>query len=176
MPTNIEIKAIVCDLPALRKRVEAISDAPAKVIDQDDTFFTVPHGRLKLRVFSPNSGELIFYERSDMLDPKPSHYLISRTSEPATLRAILAESLGVIGTVRKKRTLFMVGNTRVHLDEVEGLGTYMELEVVLDTGESTSQGEKIARDLMDRLAIDASDLVHVAYVDLLNAKKAGGER
>ena len=171
MPTNVEIKAMVTDLPALRERVERISDTPGEEIYQQDTFFAVSHGRLKLRILSPERGELIYYERSDGRDPKPSHYLISRTSEPAALHAVLAASLGVVGTVRKKRMLYLVGNTRVHLDEVEGLGTYMELEVVLDAGESTSRGEEVARNLMNSLGIDASDLVRVAYVDLINAGK-----
>jgi len=131
MPINIEIKAVVADLPALRKRVERLSGTPGEGIYQEDTFFVVPHGRLKLRIFSPDHGELIYYERSDERDLKPSHYLISRTSDPASLLDLLAASLGIAGHVRKRRTLYMIGNTRVHLDEVEHLGTYMELEVVL---------------------------------------------
>ncbi|HDL85024.1 MAG TPA: CYTH domain-containing protein [Candidatus Acetothermia bacterium] len=176
MSTNVEIKAAVADLPALRKRVERISDAPGEEIYQEDTFCAVPHGRLKLRVFSPERGELIYYERSDTLAPKPSHYLISTTSDPASLHAVLTASLGIIGQVRKHRTLFMVGNTRVHLDEVENLGTYMELEVVLNAGESTDNGEETAQALMDELRIDPSDLVKRAYVDLLNAAKQGGDQ
>jgi len=169
MPTNVEIKAVVADLPALRKRVERISGTPGEGIYQEDTFFVVPHGRLKLRVLSPDHGELIYYERSDERDPKPSHYLISRTSDPASLLDLLAASLGIAGHVRKRRTLYMIGNTRVHLDEVEHLGTYMELEVVLAAGESTEDGEETARKLMDELHIDPSDLVREAYVDLINA-------
>ena len=174
MPTNVEIKAAVSDLPALRKRIEAISDTPAEVIDQEDTFFAVPRGRLKLRVLSPNSGELIFYERSDTLDPKPSHYLISRTSDPSSLGALLAKSLGIIGAVRKRRTLYILGSTRVHLDEVDGLGTYMELEVVLAEGDFARDGEKTARRIMGALGIDRSDLVKGAYIDLINATKGKG--
>jgi len=176
MPTNVEIKAAVSDLPALRKRVEAISDTPAEVIEQEDTFFAIPRGRLKLRILSPDRGELIFYERSDTLDPKPSHYLISRTSDPPSLRAVLAASLGIVGTVRKRRTLYLMGKTRVHLDEVDGLGTYMELEVVLADDDSAEDGEEIARALMEKLHIDPADLVRGAYVDLINAAKAGGDQ
>ena len=179
MPTNVEIKAVIADLPALRRRVERISDTPGEEIYQEDTFFVVLHGWLKLRVLSPERGELIYYERTDARDPKPSFYLISRTSNPASLHAILAASLGIIGRVRKHRTLYLVGKTRVHLDEVEELGTYMELEVVLGAGESTKEGEEIARALMDELDIDPSDLVRGAYVDLINAAEkaeAGGDQ
>jgi predicted adenylyl cyclase CyaB len=171
MPTNVEIKAVVADLPALRERVERISGIPGEEIYQEDTFFVVPQGRLKLRVFSLERGELIYYERTDARDPKPSHYLISRTSEPESLLDLLAASLGIAGHVRKHRTLYMIGNTRVHLDEVEHLGTYMELEVVLAAGESPKDGEETARKLMDELHIDPFDLVRGAYVDLINATK-----
>jgi len=81
--------------------------------------------------------------------------------------------------VRKHRTLYLVRKTRVHLDEVEKLGTYMELEVVLGAGESTKEGEEIARALMDELDIDPSDLVRGAYVDLINAAEkaeTGGDQ
>jgi adenylate cyclase class IV len=168
MPTNVEIKAVVADLPALRERVKRISDTPGEEIYQEDTFFVVLQGRLKLRVFSPDHGELIYYERNDGRDPKPSYYLISMTSEPEPLLDLLAASLGIAGHVRKHRTLYMIGNTRVHLDEVEHLGTYMELEVVLGAGESTKDGEETARKLMGELHIDPSDLVRGAYVDLIN--------
>ena len=172
MPTNVEIKASVSDLPALKKQVEKISDAPGEEIHQDDTFFSVPHGRLKLRVFSANSGELIYYKRGDTLDPKPSHYLISKTSDPVSLRAVLAASLDTVGQVRKRRTLFMVGNTRVHLDEVEDLGTYIELEVVLNKDTSTKDGKEIALALMNKLHIDPANLVKGAYIDMINAAKS----
>jgi predicted adenylyl cyclase CyaB len=171
MPTNVEIKAVVADLPVLRERVERISGIPGEEIYQEDTFFVVPQGRLKLRVFSLERGELIYYERTDARDPKPSHYLISRTSEPESLLDLLAASLGIAGHVRKHRTFYMIGNTRVHLDEVEHLGTYMELEVVLSAGELPKDGKETARKLMDELHIDPSDLVRGAYVDLINATK-----
>ncbi len=174
MPMNVEIKAVVSDLPALRRRVERISDTQGEEIYQHDTFFAVPQGRLKLRVFSPEHGELIYYERPDGRDPKPSHYLISRSSEPDTLLNLLAASLGTIGTVSKKRRLYLVGKTRIHLDEVKNLGTYMELEVVLDAGESVSQGEEVARELMNRLGIDPANLVRGAYVDLINEARRKG--
>ena len=170
MPINVEIKAVVSDLPSLRGRVEGMSDTRGKEIYQEDTFFSVPRGRLKLRVLSPDRGELIYYERIDSEGPKPSHYLISRTSEPDALRALLTKGLEAIGTVRKRRTLYMIGDTRVHLDEVEGLGAYVELEVVLSDDGSPEEGERIARGLMRALGIDPSSLVSGAYIDLIRKK------
>lgn len=169
MATNIEIKARVADIEALRRKVEESSDGPAQLIVQEDTFFHMARGRLKLRKFSEKSGELIYYERADEAGPKSSHYFISRTAEPGTLLQVLESALGIRGVVRKKRWLYWVGNTRVHLDEVEGLGSFLELEVVLSTGQRIEEGEATARELMTRLEINVADLVQEAYVDLLRA-------
>jgi predicted adenylyl cyclase CyaB len=167
MPTNIEIKARVRDLDGLRARVEALSDSPCEEIAQEDTFFPTPTGRLKLRALGPDRGELIFYQRADSAEPKPSHYRLATVKDPAALGAVLAAALGVRGVVRKRRRLYLIGRTRVHLDQVEGLGDFIELEVVLGEGEAVSQGEAVAAELMDRLGIAWSDLVRGAYLDLL---------
>lgn len=167
MATNVEIKARVSDLDSLKQKVERICDAPAELIEQEDVFFNGPHGRLKLRIFSEDSGELIYYERSDQAGPKRSQYFISGTVEPRKLIIVLESALGIRGVVRKQRWLYCVGNTRVHLDEVEELGSFMELEVVLSTGQRIEEGEAVAAQLMATLGIDDSDLVPGAYIDLL---------
>lgn len=167
MARNIEIKARVADLAALRERAAALAAEGPLEIAQDDTFFSCPAGRLKLRAFSGSRGELIFYRRSDEHGPKESYYVRTPTSEPETLRQTLALAYGVAGRVRKRRTLFLVGRTRVHLDDVEGLGDFMELEVVLTEGESAEMGIREAEELMKRLGVEASQLIDRAYVDLL---------
>ena len=167
MPTNIEIKARVRDGEKLRKRAEAISDTPGELLIQEDTFFAVPAGRLKLRRLAPSLGELIFYEREDLSGPKFSHYLVCRTSDPEGLHAVISSFLAVRGVVRKQRWLFKTGDTRIHVDEVEGLGAFMELEVVLQPGQSAEDGKAVAEDLMRKLGIHKADLVGGAYVDLL---------
>jgi len=167
MPTNIEIKASVRDPDALQARVATMSASPGEEIVQEDTFFTTPTGRLKLRARGPDGGELIFYQRADSADPKPSHYRLAPVKDPTAVGAVLAAALGVRGVVRKRRRLYLIGRTRVHLDQVEGLGGFIELEVVLGEGEAASQGEAVAVELMDRLGIARSDLVRGAYLDLL---------
>ena len=115
---------------------------------QEDTFFRVPAGRLKLRKLAPDRGELIFYRRPDQPGPKCSDYSISVTSEPDTLRDVLAAALGDAGVVIKERWLYLVDQTRIHLDRVERLGDFVELEVVLSPGQSAEEGQSIAADLM----------------------------
>jgi len=166
MARNIEIKARIESIEALAPKVAALAnEAPIELV-QDDTFFRCNSGRLKLRSFSSESGELIFYRRENQPGPKESFYLRSPTSAPETLRESLSLACGQIGRVRKRRTLFLVGRTRVHLDRVEGLGDFLELEVMLAENEPAENGMREAHELMERLGIHASQLVEDAYVDL----------
>ena len=167
MPSNVEIKAIVRDWDRACQAATALSDAPLEILEQQDTFFACPHGRLKLRQFSDRHGELIAYHRANVKGAKPSHYLITKTEDPASLRAVLADALGILGTVTKQRHLYLHGQTRIHLDKVEGLGTFLELEVVLKPGQPATEGEKLARDLMKKLGIKTENLLAGAYLDLI---------
>lgn len=168
MPRNIEIKARVDDLPALTTRVAALADAGPFEILQDDTFFPCAAGRLKLRVFSDVAGELIFYRREDREGPKESSYTVSPTSCPGSLREALELAYGVAGRIVKRRTLYLVGRTRVHLDQVAGLGNFLELEVVLEDGDPAAAGVGEAHDLMAKLGVTPDRLVATAYFDLLH--------
>jgi predicted adenylyl cyclase CyaB len=170
MARNIEIKARVADMDALAARAAAIADGAPVQIPQDDTFFRCDHGRLKLRAFEDGRGELIFYRRPDADGPKVSFYVLSPTASPDTLREALTLANGQEGRVVKHRTVFRVGRTRVHLDRVQGLGDYMELEVVLADDEPVDEGVREAHALMARLEIAADCLVEGAYHDLLRAR------
>ena len=166
MARNVEIKARVADLVTVEARARRIATEGPSDIAQDDTFFSCPAGRLKLRELSPIQGQLIYYSRPDVAGPKSSDYWISGTDSPGAMRETLARALGIVGRVRKRRRLYLVGRTRIHLDDVEGLGAFVELEVVLAEGESPGEGEEIARRIMDSLGIGESQLVQGAYVDL----------
>lgn len=169
MARNVEIKARVADLAAVENRARAIATSGPQDIAQDDTFFTCPRGRLKLREFADGTGQLIHYLRADESGPKTSDYVISPTASPATLRESLARALGVVGRVRKRRRLYLVDRTRIHLDDVEGLGAFLELEVVLREGEGAESGDAEAARIMRLLGIDEAQLVRGAYVDQLKA-------
>jgi predicted adenylyl cyclase CyaB len=171
MARNIEIKARIENVAALRPLVAELASEGPLEIAQDDTFFTCANGRLKLRAFSNDSGELIFYRRVNQSGPKESFYLRSPTSSPETLRESLSLAYGQIGRIRKYRTLFLVGRTRVHLDRVEGLGHFLELEVMLVDDEPAEHGIREAGELMDRLGIQSGQLIEGAYLDLLLAQQ-----
>ena len=168
---NVEIKARVADVAALERRAVALADRGPERIAQHDTFFRVARGRLKLRRFEDGRGELIFYERPDSREPVTSSYRIAPTAEAAPLEALLAEALGVRGVVLKERRLYLQGRTRIHVDRVEGLGSFLELEVVLEERESPADGRVEAERLMRELGVRESDLVDVAYIDLLDAPR-----
>ena len=174
MARNVEIKARIASIEALLPRLRALAGAPPEFIAQDDTFFACAQGRLKLRVFAPGRGELIAYDRPDATEPKTSNYLITPTADPDGLRRALTRALGETGRVKKLRTLFLIGRTRVHLDRVEGLGDYLELEVVLREDEATEPGAEEANGLLRQLGVQRNQLVAVAYVDLLKTVSGDG--
>ena len=170
MPSNIEIKARVRNFEEMRQRAEKLSDMALQVIPQEDIFFNTEMGRLKLRVFAPERGQLIFYARPDQEGPKRSDYHIYETADPENLKRVLELTYGIRGVVRKTRYLYIVGQTRVHLDDVEGLGQFMELEVVMQVGQSDAEGQAIAEGLMTGLGVERSDLLEGAYLDLLESR------
>ena len=167
MPTNMEFKARISDFAAASETAGTLAGSPPRIIMQEDVFFQCAKGRLKLRILGERQGELIHYLRDDVSGPKQSFYTVVPSTAPHELRLLLADALGETIVVRKTRALYLIGSTRVHLDKVERLGEFMEVEVVLEEGQHTQQGEKIAADLLRRFGIRESDLIATAYADLL---------
>lgn len=171
MTRNVEIKARAPNLSEIAAAARALSAELPETIEQTDVFFRTEKGRLKLRVLSPGLGKLIFYDRLDQSGPKVSTYSISTTHEPFTLRAVLTAAYDEEIVVRKLRTIIMIGRTRVHIDKVEKLGDFVELEVVLEDGENIADGVEEAYALMEKLGIKELDLVEGAYADLLRLRE-----
>ncbi|MEN9417860.1 MAG: hypothetical protein RI988_1480 [Pseudomonadota bacterium] len=167
MPRNIEIKARIDDVHALLPRARALAEGEPELLVQDDTFFLAARGRLKLRVLEGASAELIAYERADATEARASDYVRVPVPDPSGLREALARALGVCGRVRKRRWLLRSGATRIHLDEVEGLGHFMELEVVMREGQADAEGVATAEALMHALGLAEAPRLAAAYVDLL---------
>jgi predicted adenylyl cyclase CyaB len=119
-----------------------------------------------------NTAELIWYSRPDQQGPKQSIYHKETVIPSKEMLAILDLSCGLIGSVRKTRLLYILGQTRLHIDEVKDLGNFMELEVVLEDEQTLEEGEKIAKEIMEDLGIKNEDLIDKAYIDLIRAKNA----
>lgn len=174
MARNVEIKARVPDPVALRRRVEAVADSGPQLIKQEDVFFRCHRGRLKLRRLSDGTAELIHYRRPDASEPTTSDYCKVGCFDPAPMRTALERALGVRGVVRKRRHVYRVGQTRIHLDDVGALGHFLELEVVLSDTDSVADGLRLARELMSRLGVREEHLVAESYIDLIEEVEGRG--
>jgi len=168
---NVEIKARLGDPEATRRLVERLAGGPGQLVEQEDTFFHVPGGRLKLRECSGADAELIYYRRPDAEGPKASEYETTAVRDTGRLRELLAAALGVAGRVVKRRVVYRVGRTRIHLDDVQDLGSFLELEVELAPEEPADLGVREAKRLMRALEISDGALVALAYVDLLSGRR-----
>ena len=174
MPRNIEVKARIDSVEALLPQaLRASGQTQPALIEQDDRFYAVPQGRLKLRRFADGTAELIHYTRADDNGAKASDYVRVAVPDADALHAALTRACGLLGRVRKRRWLVMAGQTRIHLDRVEGLGDFMELEVVLQDGQSDAQGTAIAEALMQQLGLPDAARVSGAYLDLLRSLSSG---
>ncbi len=171
MARNVEIKARLKNRDAVFAVLTRLSDRLPETIKQRDYFFQCDGARLKLRIFESGQGELIRYEREDRAMARCSQYQIVRTPDPFILLDILTRTLGRTGEVKKTRELYMIGQTRVHLDRVEGLGDFLELEVVLRAEQSEAEGQEIAGGVLKELGIEKEQLVAEAYVDLLERSR-----
>ena len=126
----------------LREQAARLATEAPLFYRQQDFFYDVPRGRLKLRRFEDGTpAELIFYQRDDRDGPKASYYTRSPVTNPDAMHALLATALTTRGIVTKERHVYLVGRTRIHLDRVDGLGDFIELEVVLGPDDDEAGGE-----------------------------------
>jgi adenylate cyclase len=167
MSRNAEVKARLLDRPRIEAMVASIATHGPVTLVQEDTFFPVSTGRLKLRTIDGASGELIYYLRPDVSGPKLSQYERVPVENATALSTLLRTALGVRGRVSKIRTLYLVGRTRVHLDQVDTLGDFIELEVVLQEGDSVETALDEAAQLLARIGVGDIELESRAYIDLL---------
>ena len=167
MAKNIEIKAWAGDFNRQKTIAKTLCKHPGEQIWQEDIFFNISKGRLKLRIFDSGSGELIYYIRADSSGPKVSQYEISVINEPESLKNILTSSLGVRGVIKKQRALYKIGFTRIHFDQVEGLGNFIELEFVMQDYISKNEALQTVENLMKKLEIQDNQLINTAYIDMI---------
>jgi homotetrameric cytidine deaminase len=168
---NVELKARDPDPARTLERALALGADDRGEIRQRDTYFSKARGRLKLREQetggSPLWDELIEYSRADSTDPRTSTYRRVPVADVAPLRDALDAAYGTLGTVTKKRRVLLWEGVRIHLDEVEGLGSFLELEAVAELDSDLSpEHEKVER-LRAELAIEDDNLIATSYSDLV---------
>ena len=165
---NIELKARCPDLAAASRAARAIGARDAGLLVQTDSYFQVPRGRLKLRETDGKPAELIWYVRPNETSFRGSDYYVLPVPEPAATRAALSAALGLRGVVAKRRELMLWHNVRIHLDQVDRLGSFIEFEAVVggdDADEATSH-QRLA-ELARALHVRDEDRIAVSYSDLL---------
>lgn len=170
---NIEIKAKIKDLKAAGSLAATLAGSnPSMKLRQIDTYFNVGEGRLKLREKEGAEGgaELIFYRRPAICGPKRSDYEIMTIPEPSKTKSLFAGEVGIKAVASKRREVYLVENARIHLDEVEGLGTFLEIEVVMPPEASDKEGESLILGLMEKFSINHDELLDCSYCDLMERK------
>jgi adenylate cyclase class 2 len=164
---NVEIKAICIDLERIRR---ILLEKNANFIGLDhqvDTYFCSSSGRLKLREGNIENN-LIWYQRPDQAGPKTSHCVLYKTEKDSALKAILHDAMGVMVVVDKEREIYFIDNIKIHLDQVKGLGTFLEIEAQSEEGDKSEELlNRQCVQLMDEFGIRNEDLVNESYSDLL---------
>ncbi len=171
---NVERKTRCADHAAIARRAEVIGARYEGRLSQVDTYFRVPSGRLKLREFvhvhldgrSLVEAELIAYDRPDSDGARVSCYERTTVADAGSTKLQLQADHGIRGVVRKERELWLVDSTRIHLDTVEGLGSFVELETVAAGAPGRTERDEHDR-IAAALAIDLSQTVEVSYIDLI---------
>lgn len=165
---NVELKAVDPDPQGTLVRARALGAGDQGVLIQRDTYFHARRGRLKLREEQPGSAHLIGYARADEdPDVRVSEYRIVPVPDPVALRDTLEAGLGVRVVVEKRRRLLLWGSVRIHLDEVRGLGAFLELEAVAPAGSDLTQERALVDHLREVLGITDDRLRDGSYSDAL---------
>jgi len=174
MAKNLEIKAFCSDLERTESIVKKIATEYLGLDTQTDTYFYTKNGRFKLRESSQSGSYLIPYLRLDQTDAKVSMYAKIDIENNSNVKSLFEEILGVQSLVKKKRTIYLYENVRIHLDEVEGLGTFIEFEAVFDDKDNCDEEKQKAKVdyLMQKLDIKKDMLIAVSYENLLKDKLA----
>jgi predicted adenylyl cyclase CyaB len=168
VPSNLELKA---SIPSIKKAVASARGLGASergVLHQTDTYYRVPRGRLKLRIINGSSAELIAYQRPDQDGGRYSSYVVLPVTDPAETMRILQRMFGVWKVVKKKRTLYIYKNARIHLDVVSGLGTFLEFEVVVKG--SRKQARAVFEELVTAFDVRPERTFSGSYSDMVPEK------
>ena len=166
MPQNLELKARIDSLSEARRTALSLGARPQPALDQTDTYFAIPEGRLKLREVDGQSALLIYYDRASLpgATGRWSTYLIYPVRNTQTLLLSLTREHGIRTQVRKRREVFLLGNARIHLDNVVGLGTFLEFEVIEKSGRD--QARQLYQKLRKVFGVKAVAVIAGSYADM----------
>ena len=169
MPQNLELKARISSVPDAARIAHRLKAQPQGTLQQRDVYYNVSRGRLKLRIIQHHSAELIFYNRPNKKGKRYSDYLVVPISDALLTNSLCTAAFGLKVEVRKKRRLFIYKNSRIHLDKVHGLGTFLEFEVLVTRGKR--QAQKLIEALSQEFGLQKAAILGVSYSDMLLHKK-----
>jgi len=163
---NVEFKARVPKIESYEQKLLSLHPEFKGLDHQVDTYFNVPHGRLKLREGNIENA-LIQYNRENVAGARQSDVILYQHQPDPALKKILALQLGIKQIVDKKRKIYFVDNVKFHFDAVEGLGTFLEVEAIDNTGELTSEYLRSQCDYYkDFFGLKDSDMLEGSYSDM----------
>lgn len=171
MRKNFEIKVKLSDPKKTRKLVQMLCKGKSPIREkqvQEDIYYMVNNGRLKLRIINGKMGTLIHYFRSSESGKRVSNYTISETNTPKELNSIFISLHKVLINVKKVREITIIDNVRIHIDKVIGLGNYLEIEIIFN---SIKEAKKRMEHLIEILELNENEFINVSYSDLLLNKK-----
>ena len=172
---NFEVKARTSRLGAIRRWLLA-NHAEFRGVDvQTDTYFHLPESRGRLKLREGNiENSLIHYRRPDNPEARVSDVALAPAADPASLKGVLERALGVLTIVRKKREIYFIGNVKFHLDELEGIGQFVEIEAIATgshAGIETLKEQCLY--YMDAWGIGTGDIAAESYSDMVMRKSDG---
>jgi adenylate cyclase class 2 len=162
---NVEFKCELRDPNLARAIISRRGATFIGTLEQTDTYYKIPSGRLKKREQTGEPVEYIFYDRENRTRPKLSHFHIY--SEHEALERFGTQPLPIWVVVKKRRDLFLIGNVRLHVDQVEGLGFFLELEAMVSTSNNVARCHQSIADLRQALQPVLGEPIAVGYSDLL---------
>ena len=167
---NLELKAKYPDQKAAIRIAEEIGAEYEGILHQEDIYFKISPGRLKLRIVN-NNYELIYYKRANIKTVRESEYEIFRVKDGRELFSVLKGILPVTVIVKKKRVLYIWQNVRIHIDTVKGLGKFLEFEAVCKTKKDSKDAPSKLKKLIRVFNIKQKDMVSSSYSELILNKK-----
>jgi adenylate cyclase, class 2 len=167
VPNNLELKARLDSIDAACAAADRCGAQFVEILDQTDTYFNVPAGRLKLREIAGVHTELIYYTRDEATPERWSVYETVRISDAAGMRILLEHAYGVRATVAKRRLHYQRGACRIHIDSVENLGTFLEFEVQDIPPE---EAVRVMKEMREAFGVVSSAVIQASYEDLISQK------
>ncbi|MEM8758058.1 MAG: class IV adenylate cyclase [Planctomycetota bacterium] len=175
---NVELKAELRDAPLARSIAVRLGATPAVSMRQTDTYYRIPSGRLKRREITNADGsqetEYIFYDRADRASPRLSHYIVY--DEPTARERFGTRSLPTELVVTKQRDVFLTGPLRIHVDEVDRLGAFIEFEAVVSRAYSVRRCHQIVSETREAFLPAMGEPIAVSYSDLMRLELSSGSQ